>query len=395
MAAVAATRAWIAASTTHCKTPDSTTPRCLAERAHDLDLARAHCKTPRCKAERARTFAERRNAEIDASMAAVKRVRIIGPSLTYCMSPDSTTPRCEAERAREFAKARNAEIDASMATVASVREFARARNAEIDASLAAVKRERAFASARNAEINASMATVASVREFERARNAEINASLAAVERDRARAFAAARNAEINASMAASKARRALRLALEWSRQERLETGAINLPKNPRLAAAAPVVRRTRHFGPCREAGQLPSPLRFSDGSAEIEPAMKPELDRIAMMARSCPAVRFEIHGYSDNSGPAQVNRHLAQRRAQATLEYLVGSGVDRKRLAAIGRANAQPPAPNTNQDNRALSRRVEITIRDPATFAAARRVMWDLAELLDPTYLPPLARLSP
>jgi hypothetical protein len=34
-------------------------------------------------------------------------------------------------------------------------------------------------------------------------------------------------------------------------------------------------------------------------------------------------------------------------------------------------------------------------IKDPATDAAAQRVMWDLAELLDPTYVPPLARLSP
>ena len=32
---------------------------------------------------------------------------------------------------------------------------------------------------------------------------------------------------------------------------------------------------------------------------------------------------------------------------------------------------------------------------DPAMDAAARRVMWDLAELLDPTYVPAVAGLSP
>ena len=39
--------------------------------------------------------------------------------------------------------------------------------------------------------------------------------------------------------------------------------------------------------------------------------------------------------------------------------------------------------------------RVEFVIKDPAMDAAARRVMWDLAELLDPTYIPAVAGLSP
>ena len=45
--------------------------------------------------------------------------------------------------------------------------------------------------------------------------------------------------------------------------------------------------------------------------------------------------------------------------------------------------------------NRAYNRRVEFVIKDPGMDAAARRVMWDLAELLDPTYVPAVAGLSP
>ena len=44
---------------------------------------------------------------------------------------------------------------------------------------------------------------------------------------------------------------------------------------------------------------------------------------------------------------------------------------------------------------RGLDRRVEFVIRDPGMDAVARRVMWDLAELLDPTYVPAVAGLSP
>ncbi len=173
IAAVAAVRAQLAASTTHC-TINATTPRCEAERARELALSRTYCKTPefatpRCAAETAREFAAARNAEIIASITKVQQVRALASARTHCKTPEFATPRCAAEQAREFAAARNAEIDASIAAFKAERAriFAAARNAEINASIAAVKaeRERSFAAARNAEINASLATVAAVRQF--------------------------------------------------------------------------------------------------------------------------------------------------------------------------------------------------------------------------------------
>jgi outer membrane protein OmpA-like peptidoglycan-associated protein len=129
-------------------------------------------------------------------------------------------------------------------------------------------------------------------------------------------------------------------------------------------------------------------------SAVIDDAMKPELDRIAAIAKTCPAVRIEIHGHSDDWGPASEPAPR-EGRAQAAVAYLVNAGVERNRLAAIGHGASEPIAPNTTNESRAKNRRIEITLRDPALEAAALRVMWDLAELLDPTYVPPLARLSP
>jgi outer membrane protein OmpA-like peptidoglycan-associated protein len=493
MARVAAVRAELALGKTHCKTPGSTTPRCQAERKHELALGLTHCKTPdsttpRCMAERARDFAAARNAEIDASIAAVARYRASVLALTHCKTPNSTTPRCMAERARDFAAARNGEINASMAAVANARalvlarthcksansttprceaertrDFAAARNAEARASIAAVRAERArafaaarnaeinismarvaaeraraFRAARNAEINASMAAVAAERaravaaartapinvaracqpyswltascrtesaaEFAAARNAEINASMARVAAERARAFAAARNAEINASMAAAAAQRSLRLAMmrrgkmeaSARRQARMETGAIGTTDTLEHASATPATRYARQEAePCRAAGRPMSPVQFSRTSIKIDPSMQPALDRIARIARTCPAVLIEIHGHSDIAGPAHVKRHIAKLRAQAALNYLVDAGVDSKRLAAIGHGSMDPLVPNSSQANRAKNSRIEFSFKDPAMEAAARRVMWDLAELLDPTYVPPLARLSP
>jgi len=442
------------------------TPRRLAERARELGLARTHCTTPessapRCLAERAKEFAAARNAEIDASIAAVTAARRLALSKTHCKTPDSTTPRCLAERAREFAAARNAEIDASIAAVkaARARTFAATRNVEINASIAAVETERAraFAAARNAEIDAAIAAVtfrrernaeinasiaaakaARARSFAAARNAEINASIAAVHAERAlafaaarnaeintsiaavkfarernaeinvaiaaakaeheRAFAAARNAEINATLVAYKARRALRLAMARNRRgrgsARLETGAISIPETPPRRWQS-TVRYALRDEPCREAGRPLSPLHFSKASATLEDSMKPMLNRLAVLAKACPAVRIEIHGHADASGPVQVNRNLAERRAQAALDYLVGMGVEPNRLAAISHGAREPRAPRTTAENRARNRRVEFAIKDPAMNAVAARIMWDLSELLDPTYVPAVARLSP
>src|SRR5215475_136558 len=76
------------------------------------------------------------------------------------------TTASEALRAEEqFVQERNAEIDASIAAVAAPRaqeNFAEERNAEINASIAAGAARRAeegFAEERNAEIDASIAAV--------------------------------------------------------------------------------------------------------------------------------------------------------------------------------------------------------------------------------------------
>lgn len=412
-------------------------------KARALDLARTHCKTadsmtPRCEAERARAFAAARNAEINASLAAVENERARAFAAARNAEARASLAAYYAERERAFVAAQNAQINASMAMV----EFVRQRNAEIKASLAAAKaaREKEFADARNAEINASLAAVKAEREraFAAARNAEINASIAAVETARSqavawnamrcngvgttpsclaayerklaesrniqladahedmksvdqRSFEAARNAEINASLAAYYAERALRLAMEKRHNDAgLETGAIPVP-GPVQEERHSALRRTLYMDPCQDARGPIGPLQFASASSTITYGMKPALDRIAEMAKACPAVRIEIHGHSDASAPAQINRNLAERRAQATLNYLVAAGVERSRLTVYSHGAREPRSDNATDIKNA---RVEFTVDDPALHSVAMDVMRDLAQLLDPDYTPVVARLS-
>jgi outer membrane protein OmpA-like peptidoglycan-associated protein len=147
--------------------------------------------------------------------------------------------------------------------------------------------------------------------------------------------------------------------------------------------------------PCPAAGIRLTPVQFSGPGATVDDAMKPGLDAIAAIAKDCPAVHIEIHGYSDTSAAVHVSRLLSELRAKAAMDYLASAGVEAERMTAIGHGDMIPLAANTTPENRAKNRRVEFTIKDLALQAGIKRVMWDLADLLDPTYVPQLARLSP
>ena len=127
---------------------------------------------------------------------------------------------------------------------------------------------------------------------------------------------------------------------------------------------------------------------------DAEDDVQTELDRLATLAQTCPGVRVEVHGYADGGSPYN-NRNLSQARAQVVTDYLIANGVAPNRVAAIGRGGNHAVLPYSKGHDAAFNSRAEFIVRDPSTDAAARRVMWDLAELLDPTYIPAVANLSP
>jgi flagellar motor protein MotB len=396
-----------AASLSPCKSLDDSRPRCEAQRARESAAqqnALATASVQRVNAARERAFAAARNAEIEASIAAVARNRApnFAYNISHCAQID-TTPRCEAERNRELQASLSHCKSDNDTSPRCVREFQIARNAEIERSLAAVARERATRYA-----NLTSITTASVEKpatLSAAEYAALTSHCVRVpasprcEAERIREFAAVRNAEIERSIAAVEAERARREAAnpDNGNASSLETGTISIPVNPSYEKRSLFNDEFRHdisTAPCRLSGTPFGPLHFAIG-AEIENAMRPELDRLADLAHSCSGMRIEVHGYSDGSGSAFTNRSMAQARAQAIADYLVGMGVPPNRVAAIGRGAMEPVLPYSKGIDRAYGRRVEFVIRDPAINAAARQVMWDLAELLDPTFVPAVAGLSP
>ena len=100
-----------------------------------------------------------------------------------------------------------------------------------------------------------------------------------------------------------------------------------------------------HRGASLDAGvQRPyEPTTTPDGGVEIDADMRPELNRLARLAATCPGMRIEIHGYSDGRGSAFINRSMAQARAQSVADYLIAAGIAPNRLAAMGLRDRHQP----------------------------------------------------
>jgi outer membrane protein OmpA-like peptidoglycan-associated protein len=105
-------------------------------------------------------------------------------------------------------------------------------------------------------------------------------------------------------------------------------------------------------------------VNFAFNSAVLTPESKKILDEDRTVARlkGEPDMRVEVAGHTDNIGSDAYNQKLSERRAQAVVDYLVSTGVDPKRLKAVGYGKTKPIASNATEEGRAQNRRVELQI---------------------------------
>ncbi|AVR87829.1 OmpA family protein [Thauera aromatica] len=111
---------------------------------------------------------------------------------------------------------------------------------------------------------------------------------------------------------------------------------------------------------------IPSDISFDTGRYDIKPNMRPVLDRLASSLNQHPVTTVTIIGHTDSTGSDAINDPLSVNRAAATRDYLVMRGVASQRIAIDGRGSRQPIADNATASGRAMNRRVEIFIAEPA-----------------------------
>ncbi|MDH5765700.1 MAG: type VI secretion system protein TssL, long form [Gammaproteobacteria bacterium] len=110
----------------------------------------------------------------------------------------------------------------------------------------------------------------------------------------------------------------------------------------------------------REKGSFPS------GSARINPSFSPVMKKIAETVQQTPG-QIHIAGHTDNvpinTFRFKSNWELSSARAVSILNELIRhERIDNNRLVIQGHADTRPLVPNTTAANRAINRRVEITI---------------------------------
>jgi outer membrane protein OmpA-like peptidoglycan-associated protein len=103
-------------------------------------------------------------------------------------------------------------------------------------------------------------------------------------------------------------------------------------------------------------------ILFDVDSATVKPAAMTSLDTISAVLTKYPKTTITVAGHTDNTGRADYNLKLSERRANAVRFALAERGVAASRVTAMGFGADNPVASNTAPDGRAENRRVELHI---------------------------------
>ena len=114
-----------------------------------------------------------------------------------------------------------------------------------------------------------------------------------------------------------------------------------------------------------ERGHAPlEGVSFQPGSADLTISSGEALAQAAKLLQGRPDLRFLVVGHTDNQGDLAANIALSQARAEAVAAALATiEGVEAAQLEAHGVGYLAPRAPNSDDDGRALNRRVELVIK--------------------------------
>ncbi len=103
-------------------------------------------------------------------------------------------------------------------------------------------------------------------------------------------------------------------------------------------------------------------IEFATKSDGISPSSHAGLNELAALLKKHPELHLTIEGHTDSVGTAEHNLDLSQRRADAVRNYLLGQGIEEKRLTAMGMGMSHPIANNNTEKGKAKNRRVELKL---------------------------------
>jgi len=104
-------------------------------------------------------------------------------------------------------------------------------------------------------------------------------------------------------------------------------------------------------------------VQFATGTSTLTKNAKTELNKLVpIMNSQYPDIKVSIEGHTDNTGKAESNQKLSEKRAEAVKTYLVSKGISADRLTTVGHGSEMPIEDNGTAAGKAKNRRVEFKL---------------------------------
>ena len=106
-------------------------------------------------------------------------------------------------------------------------------------------------------------------------------------------------------------------------------------------------------------------IYFDFAKWEIKPQAAKTLDVLVALLTKYPRMEIQLGAHTDSRAGFDFNLDLSDKRARATLEYLVENGISRKRLTSKGYGETKPLVPcgeNCTETEYSINRRCEFLI---------------------------------
>ena len=104
-------------------------------------------------------------------------------------------------------------------------------------------------------------------------------------------------------------------------------------------------------------------IQFEVNKDVVKPISFNQLNEVVKILNEFPDYQLIVDGHTDNTGKAESNQVLSEKRAAAIKNYFIAKGIEESRMTATGYGFSKPLVPNTSAANKAKNRRVEMNMK--------------------------------
>lgn len=111
-------------------------------------------------------------------------------------------------------------------------------------------------------------------------------------------------------------------------------------------------------------GDMTTPITFEVNKAHVNESFNSTIEDAVYELNKNKEASIVIDGHADSSGPEDVNKILARRRAESVKAKLIAKGVNPNRLKVVGHGSDDPAASNDTYEGKKENRRVKMKLKE-------------------------------